>query len=404
MSPLDDELRRALDARAEDLVPRADPMAGIEARARGIQRRRQALTSGGVAAAVLAVAVVVPLANRGDDRAPIVAATGTASPTVTTTEVPTGTPSPLPTGSPSATPTPTPTQATPTPAMSPTPKASPTAIASPTSAPTASTPQTPRATPSATPSGSVVPPPPTGGAKAIYYVGEANGAPRLYREFRRVPDASPAGILRTMMSAKPLDPDYSTLWPAGSSVTSATLSGDVLTVQLNDAALRGSAGSEFACRTLEQLVWTATAAERSASRVRVTGPDGSGVVAEWWGVGCGRDEPMARHTPSYEVLAPVQISSHNHGDQVSSSITLSGEATVFEATVSWSVIDKATGAVLDEGFATASAGAPARGTWKAAATLTGVRAGQQLELRAWESSANDGSVRSLETKTVRVAG
>jgi hypothetical protein len=224
----------------------------------------------------------------------------------------------------------------------------------------------------------------------------------LYREFRAVPDTSVAGVLRTMMSAKPLDPDYASLWPAGSSVTSATVDGDVITVQLNDAALRGTGGSEFACRSLDQLVWTATAVEPRATRVRVVGPDGAGVVAEWWGVGCGSDRPLARgaHT---EVLAPVQISSRNEGDAVDGSFTFGGEATVFEATVSWSVVDKATGAELTKGFATASAGAPARGTWSASVQLSGVTAGQQLELRAWESSANDGSVRSLDTKTVRVA-
>ncbi|MCW2587053.1 MAG: hypothetical protein JWN55_2569, partial [Frankiales bacterium] len=42
MSPLDDQLRAAMHARADVLAPSPDPLAGIEARARGIKRRRAA--------------------------------------------------------------------------------------------------------------------------------------------------------------------------------------------------------------------------------------------------------------------------------------------------------------------------------------------------------------------------
>lgn len=60
MSPLDDQLRNALHGRADTLPPSPDPLAGIEARARGIRRRRVAAAVAGAALAVTAVAVVVP--------------------------------------------------------------------------------------------------------------------------------------------------------------------------------------------------------------------------------------------------------------------------------------------------------------------------------------------------------
>jgi hypothetical protein len=53
--------------------------------------------------------------------------------------------------------------------------------------------------------------------------------------------------------------------------------------------------------------------------------------------------------------------------RVRSPLTISGEATVFEAALIWQVTDTA-GRVLASGFTTASAGAPARGTYTITAT------------------------------------
>jgi hypothetical protein len=60
MTPLDDELRRTLSARAATVAPSPDPLAGIESRARSIRRRRTAAAVAGAVAAVAAVAVAVP--------------------------------------------------------------------------------------------------------------------------------------------------------------------------------------------------------------------------------------------------------------------------------------------------------------------------------------------------------
>jgi hypothetical protein len=359
MTPIDDELRRTLDARAAAMAPPTDPLAGVESRAHGIQRRRQALAGGGVAAVVLAVAVAVPLATRADRSPSRVAGQPTAIISVGPDEEPTPAPTPSPTG------VPTPTSAT-TPA---------------TSAP---------------PAGAV--------AKAIYYVGDSDGRALLYREFRRLEHPTPSNVLRTMFTTPAADPDYTSLWPTGSEATLGPADGDQIAIDLNDAAVSGTAGSEFACLSLQQLVWTATAAMPEFKRILVThNGKADGVVSQWWGVGCGKDEPIARHAPSYEILAPVQISNPVEGTTVRPTFVFGGEATVFEANVSWSVVDKASGKVLKEGFSTATAGAPARGSWTANVALTGVTPGQLLELRAWESSAKDGSVTFLDTKTVTVA-
>lgn len=60
MTPLDDQLRESLSTHAAQVAPSSDPLAGIEARATRIRRRRVAAAVTGAAAAVAAVALVVP--------------------------------------------------------------------------------------------------------------------------------------------------------------------------------------------------------------------------------------------------------------------------------------------------------------------------------------------------------
>ena len=62
MSPLDHELRAALTSRAVTLTPAVDPLAGIEARAGQLRRRKLAGSVAGTALAVALVAVGVPAA------------------------------------------------------------------------------------------------------------------------------------------------------------------------------------------------------------------------------------------------------------------------------------------------------------------------------------------------------
>ena len=60
MTPLDDQLRQSLASRAAQVDPLTDPLAGIEARVSRIRRGRVAAAVIGAAAAVAAVALVVP--------------------------------------------------------------------------------------------------------------------------------------------------------------------------------------------------------------------------------------------------------------------------------------------------------------------------------------------------------
>lgn len=98
-------------------------------------------------------------------------------------------------------------------------------------------------------------------AVATYFVGDTMQGDRLFREFQSVPrsrdEAGRALEALQRLEAGPADPDYRTLWPAGSFVsveTTATL----ITVRLSEAA----ASDLATMRTdgLQQVVYTAQAA------------------------------------------------------------------------------------------------------------------------------------------------
>jgi len=239
---------------------------------------------------------------------------------------------------------------------------------------------------------------------AVYYVGDTGTRAALYREFRPVAASLPPirAAVDAMLHLPARDPDYKSLWPRTTTVRGISVRAGVATVDLSSAAATGRAGSDFACASLQQLVHTVTAAAPTVTRVllRINGRR-TGAVSGFWGVGCGPDAPMARQ-PSYNILAPVQISNVLHAQFVGRGLTVTGEATVFEATVSWRITDQATRRVLRSGFTTASVGAPGRGTWRFVAPLPASQVGRPIVVSAWESSAKDGSVTNLDNKALRV--
>ncbi|MEX0825439.1 MAG: Gmad2 immunoglobulin-like domain-containing protein [Acidimicrobiia bacterium] len=105
------------------------------------------------------------------------------------------------------------------------------------------------------------------------------------------------------------------------------------------------------------------------------------------------DDPATR--AGFDGLLPaVMIESPAYGGEPTSRgpLVVSGTANVFEATVTIELLD-GSGAVLFEGFATATCGTGCRGEWEAAVAYdtSGIsQAGEWGTLRAFESSAEDG--------------
>jgi hypothetical protein len=230
-------------------------------------------------------------------------------------------------------------------------------------------------------------------ARAVYYLHDTGNGIRLYREFHRRPATT--GVMRdavtAMLTEKPTDPDYTSLWPAGTTVRGARISGTTAYVDLSAEARQGKAGAEGEAASLQQLVHTVTAAAPAVTQVQLL-VEGKAVESLWGHVDTRK--PVDRQ-PAAEILGPVWILVPADG-QLARGDIFGGEATVFEATVSWELLqgDK----VVKEGFTNASVGAPGRGRWSAKAD---VPPGSYV-LRAFESSAEDGRPTFVDDKPLTV--
>lgn len=269
-------------------------------------------------------------------------------------------------------------------------------VSSPTPSPTVSDSPEPTATPtlepSATPTSEPSTPAPATRAVAVYYLSESEA--RLYREFHRRPvtDAVVRDAVTAMLTTPAQDGSYTSMWPKGTRVLGVRKDGTTLVVDLSEEAKAMSVGAAFEGASLQQLVWTATAADPTAKKVQllVEGREVESLAGH-----VDSSEPMSRGQAASE-LAPVWILTPTEGGTLRRGATFGGEASVFEATVSWQLVQA--GTVVKEGFATASTGAPGRGSWSAVAD---VPPGDYL-LRAFESSAEDGRETFVDDKRITV--
>jgi Sporulation and spore germination/Immunoglobulin-like domain of bacterial spore germination len=231
-------------------------------------------------------------------------------------------------------------------------------------------------------------------AVAVYYLRDTTGGPRLYREFHRRPATSAVvrDAVTAMLTEAARDGDYTSLWPKGTTVRGVRKDGTTLVVDLSKEASSMSAGAAFEGASLQQLVWTATAADPTAKAVQLL-VDGRRVGSLTGHV--DTSEPMPRGQAAEE-LGAVWVLTPDEGGTVRRGGTFGGEASVFEANVSWQLVQS--GKVVKEGFSTASAGAPARGRWTGVAD---VPPGDYV-LRAFESSAEDGRETFVDDKRITV--
>lgn len=286
---------------------------------------------------------------------------------------------------------------TPTPTAAPTPSSTPASIApSPSPLPP---PPPPTGPPPTAPAGSPQAPPSLRPV-TLYYVADVGTGLRLYRETHLRPATT--GVVRdavtAMLTEAPFDEDYVTPWDPATRLLGVKIDGDVATVDLSAAAGTTRGGSEAAEMAVAQLVWTVHAAAPAVEAVRIL-IEGK-APADFWGA-LALVEPVER-APAETVLAPVwlDLSPQRRGDRVTvgRGDSFGGEATVFEATVSWEWVRN--GKVVDEGFSTAEQGAPGRGAWSA---TVDVPPGDYV-LRAFSSSAEDGRPTFVDDKDVRVTG
>ncbi|MDQ1486577.1 MAG: hypothetical protein QOJ62_2270 [Actinomycetota bacterium] len=337
-------LRDALSREARAITPSGDGLARIREKVRAARRPHRAwlrglqIAAAATATAAIAVVAVVVVQNRHDTGHP----SGVAGPS-------------------SATPTPTPSVAPSSP------------VAGSSSAPTSY-------------------------SVWVFYVGKlADPQQLLFREMTPWPTSSQHTFVKdavnALLATKPQDPDYVSYWPAGTKLLATSIKSDNTTavVDLSAEALNGPAGKGDI--SIQQLLYTIqhAAPKITALELRIGGQP----VTSLWG-SAPITQPVAAK-PTWEVWAHVWINAPTEHATVASSVTISGEATVFEATVSWEI--RQNGGRLRGGPAQASLGAPDRGVWSQTVAL----APGTYSVRAWETSAKDGSITYLDDKEFTVS-
>lgn len=194
--------------------------------------------------------------------------------------------------------------------------------------------------------------------------------------------------LTALIAGKPKDSDYVTLWPKETKINSVVVAGDKASIDLTLGKM--NVGSEAESMAIEQLVWTATAANTKVKRIQLT-VDGKIVESIAGHVDATK---LFKRGLTYEVLAPVWITSPEEGAQVGAQgFKLSGMASTFEANVAWKVFQN--GKLVKQGSTTAAEAAPAWKPWSVA--ITGLTAGKYMFI-AMEYSPKDGSLVAQDTK------
>lgn len=243
------------------------------------------------------------------------------------------------------------------------------------------TPTSPESTsPQETPTSAA--PVPVEGDVYVYYVRlEGRFGARLYREERSNPGADPVtAALTTMFSEPALDPDYdSSSWPDGTRMTSYTVRGDTSTVGLSVPD-----GTDWEDVAVQQLVYTVTANDPSVQRVEIA------VNGESLGAAIPR-------APMVDVQGLIWLLGPSEGASVSSPVDITGFGTAFEGTISWEVLRAGSDQVVADGFTNGGA----NGEFAEFTDTVELPPGS-YEMRAFESSAEDGRPLHVDTKTFTV--
>jgi len=217
---------------------------------------------------------------------------------------------------------------------------------------------TPSPSPSPAPSLASLSPSPSptsgpGGALPVYYAGDTFQGPRLYREFHAAVGGAGDLAARTVeesVAGTPHDPDYLTLWPAGTHVNHVERSGGTIVVDLGPASLHDRPATMSAAQAkiaLQQVIYSAQAAyqHRDPVRLLLDGNVTDSVLGE------PTSEPLAQGDAS-ATLAQVWVIDPADGATLASGSTVSGLAAAFEANVQWELRRGTT--VVEHGHTTAA--------------------------------------------------
>jgi hypothetical protein len=281
-----------------------------------------------------------------------------------------------------------------------------------TSTPSVTSPDSPTVpqTSSPGPSATATDLPTTAGTTAVslpvYFVGpigDPQQTSKLFREFvgAQLPTGASAeerakAALVIAVNAQPWSNTAGYLQPwSGQTIGAVSVTPTAITVDLANAGNpQAAVTAEVQRLAVQELVWTAQAAAQSSVPVRFTV---RGQATRLFG-SIATDQGFTR-PPSdqlYEDVAPIWITAPSR-DQVlpaAKAVTVTGQAIVFEANVSWQL--KRGSTQVKTGNAMASVGAPMQGTYT---VDLGVLAPGDYTIRVFEMSMQDGDKVAGEVST-----
>lgn len=233
----------------------------------------------------------------------------------------------------------------------------------------------------------------------VYYVGDTPQGDRLYREFTQVAGVDPlVGAASAVTAGDPVDPDYRTLWPGGR-FTSVQQSAGAITVEVPDAGwlTRGSLDRSRARLAVQQLVHTLQGVIGERLPVRVT-LDGKAAPTL---LGVDATNGL-KARPQLEVLALVNVTEPAEGTVVGDTLTATGRASSFEATVPWTIENRA-GKVVRRGFATADGWLDKLHPWEVEIDVSGLAPGRYTFIARTDDPSNgEGAGPHEDTKRITV--
>jgi hypothetical protein len=194
----------------------------------------------------------------------------------------------------------------------------------------------PTGTATDTPSSSAPTGTPVEGAVPVYYAGDSGRGTVLFREFQPGIGGDPVAQAAYATVAGPsLDPDYRTLWPAGSEAT-ASYDGDVITVDLTGGALHDKPkgmSKRDAELAIQQVVYSVQGAaeERAGVQLLLDGQRTDQVLGQ------PASEPLTNADPA-TTLTMMNVTLPEDGMVVSGdTLGAEGVASAFEATFQWEI-------------------------------------------------------------------
>jgi len=177
---------------------------------------------------------------------------------------------------------------------------------------------------------------PVEGAVPVYYAGDSGRGTVLFREFQPSIGGDPvAQSASATVAGPPLDPDYRTLWPAGTEAT-ASYDGDVITVDLTGGALHdkpNGMSKRDAELAVQQVVYSVqgAAGERAGVQLLLDGKRTDQVLGQ------PASEPLTNADPT-TTLSLMNVTTPEEGMVVSGdTLGADGVASAFEATFQWEI-------------------------------------------------------------------